>query len=188
MTLPRGSARRMSCGATNHLEREESQLMVPKSGRTVIVALAVMAALGLSACGSGGKDEAKSIKTTTSRVDAAQGGYPPVPSVADLDAELRKLMDPTVSNEQKLDLIQGVQADPMLPQRLTDAYKQNNVTITITKVSDLGNGTVNAEAQVSVNGGAPTQVVVPVGGKWKVQQDWTCNTLSLVNQTSPACR
>ncbi|GAB2443806.1 hypothetical protein GCM10027262_62120 [Nocardia tengchongensis] len=47
----------------------------------------------------------------------------------------------------------------------------------------------NADAHGTINGGAPNAVVVPVVaeyGKWKVQKEWTCTTLSLVNQTSPA--
>ncbi|GAB2443016.1 hypothetical protein [Nocardia tengchongensis] len=163
--------------------------MLPKIGRIAIAALAVVTALGLSACG-GGKDETTPAKATPTKAAAAQGNYPPVPSATDLNAELQKLMDPAIPNAQKQDLIQGIQADPILPQRLADAFKQSNVTISVTKVTDSGNGSVLADAQVSINGGAPNQVVVPVvaeDGKWKVQKDWTCNTLSLVNQTSPAC-
>ncbi|MFE3225585.1 hypothetical protein [Nocardia sp. NPDC059228] len=169
---------------------KENQLMVPKIGRIVIATLAIATALGVSACGSGNKDEAKPDKATTSKVAAAQSSYPAVPGATDLNAELQKLMDPNIANEQKLDLIQGIKSDPMLPQRLTDAFKQMNVTITVTKVTDLGNGALTADAQVSINGGAPNQVLVPVvaeDGKWKVQKDWTCTTLSLVQQTSPAC-
>ncbi|MFE3257949.1 hypothetical protein ACFXPS_00520 [Nocardia sp. NPDC059091] len=165
-------------------------MMVPKGGRMVITMVAVVMALGLSACG-GHQDTAKPAAAATSKAAAAQGNYPPAPSVADIDAELRKLMDPTVASDQKLDLVQGVQADPTLPQRLADAYKQNNVTLTVIKVSDRGNGVIDAEAQVSISGGAPNPMVVSLvaeDGKWKVQKDWTCNTLSLVGQTSPACR
>ncbi|MEU1426519.1 hypothetical protein ABZ412_05525 [Nocardia sp. NPDC005746] len=167
---------------------KESTLMIPATARIAIAVVTAMTALGVSACG--GKDEAAPAPATPSKVAAAQGNYPPVPSTTELNSELHKLMDPTVPNGQKLDLVQGIQADPILPQRLADAFKQSNVTITVTKVTDSGNGSVMAEAQVSIDGGAPNPVVVPVvaeDGKWKVQKDWTCTTLSLVNQTSPAC-
>lgn len=83
--------------------------------------------------------------------------------------------------------MQGVSADPSLPSRMIEAYKQNQATITVTGVTDLGNGTLTADAQVAVAGGAPQNAVVPFvaeDGKWKVQKEWICNMLSLANQTS----
>ncbi|MEV6768875.1 hypothetical protein AB0N05_09655 [Nocardia sp. NPDC051030] len=143
--------------------------------------------LGLSACGSDAK-EPKHAKT--SQTSVTQTNYPPTPTVDQLNAEFQTVLDPNVPNEQKLEFMQGVSADPTLPQRLADIYKQNNATVVVTGVTDLGNGTVTADAQASIGGGQPQQVVVPFvaeGGKWKVQKEWICNTLSLGNQTSPAC-
>ncbi|MGW4241427.1 hypothetical protein [Nocardia sp. NPDC004722] len=160
-----------------------------KTGRIAVAALAVVTVLGLSACGSGDKSTTKTTaKTTTSQ--AAQTSYPAAPTAADLNAQLQKALDPNVPDSEKLDMMQGVQADPSLPNRLAEAYKQNNATITVTNVTDLGNGTLTADAQVAVNGGAPQQAVVPFvaeDGKWKVQKEWICNALQLANQTSPAC-
>ncbi|WP_051180123.1 hypothetical protein [Nocardia concava] len=161
-----------------------------KFGRIAIATLAVVTALGVSACGSGDKPGTKPAKTTTSKAVAAQSNYPPVPTAADLNAELQKVTDPSVPNEQKLDALQGVSADPTLPTRFADFYKQSGATVTVTNVTDLGNGTITADADVSVSGGAPQKAVVPFvaeDGKWKVQKDWICNMLSLGNQTSPAC-
>ncbi|MGW4533184.1 hypothetical protein ACWEOI_19765 [Nocardia sp. NPDC004340] len=166
---------------------KENKLMFPKASRILITAVAVVTTLGVSACS---KDEAAPAKAMPSKSAAAQSNNPALPGPTDLNVQLQKLIDPSIANEQKLDLIQGTQADPVLPQRLADAFKQMNVTIMVTKVTDLGNGTLNADAQVAINGGAPNPVVVPVvaeDGKWKVQKEWTCTTLSLVNQTSPAC-
>ncbi|MEV6773170.1 hypothetical protein AB0N05_31510 [Nocardia sp. NPDC051030] len=164
-------------------------MKLQKTGRIAVAALAVVTVLGLSACGSGDKKETKPTKATTSKTTAA-ANYPAAPSAAELNADLQKALDPSVPNSQKLDMMQGVQADPELPQRLTDAYKQNGAAVTVTNVTDLGNGTITADAQVSVNGGAPQNAVVPFvaeDGKWKVQKEWICNMLSLANQTSPAC-
>ncbi|MEC3920047.1 hypothetical protein [Nocardia sp. CDC160] len=165
-------------------------MKLQKTGRIAVAALAVVTVLGLSACGSGDKKDSKPTKATTSKTTAAQTSYPAAPTAADLNAELQKALDPNVPDSQKLDMMQGVQADPSLPSRLADAYKQNNATITVTNVTDLGNGTITADAQIAVNGGQPQQAVVPFvaeDGKWKVQKEWICNALSLANQTSPAC-
>ncbi|MFJ9365099.1 hypothetical protein ACIRRA_11855 [Nocardia sp. NPDC101769] len=149
-----------------------------------------MTALGLSACGNGEKNETtKPAKPSTTKVAAAQT-YPPAPTAADLNSAMQKVLDPSVPDSEKLDLMQGMQADPSLPSRIIEAYKQNNASITVTNVTDLGNGTLTADAQAAINGGTAQQAVVPFvaeDGKWKVQKDWICNILSLGNQTSPAC-
>ncbi|WP_067699122.1 hypothetical protein [Nocardia jejuensis] len=165
-------------------------MKLQKTGRIAVATLAVVTVLGLSACGSGDKKETKPTKVSTSSTAAAQSNYPPAPTAAELNADLQKALDPAVPDAEKLDMMQGVQADPSLPSRLTEAYKQNGAAVTVTGVTDLGNGTITADGQVSINGGAPNQVVVPFvaeDGKWKVQKEWICNTLSLANQTSPAC-
>ncbi|GAB0106357.1 hypothetical protein JMUB6875_53410 [Nocardia sp. JMUB6875] len=164
-------------------------MKLQKTGRIAVAALAVVTVLGLSACGSDDKKDSKP-KTTTSKATTSQVAYPPAPTAADLNAQLQKALDPNVPDSEKLDMMQGVSADPTLPNRLAEAYKQNNATITVTNVTDLGNGTLTADAQVAVNGGQPQQAVVPFvaeDGKWKVQKEWICNALSLANQTSPAC-
>ncbi|GAB2518470.1 hypothetical protein [Nocardia heshunensis] len=164
-----------------------------KIGRVAIAGLAVVTALGLSACGSGDKPgTTKPAKTSSSQAAAAPqaANYPPVPTAADLNTLLQTGLDPNTPNESKLDLLQGVSVDPTLPQRLTDFYKQANATVTVTHVTDLGNGTLTADADFALSGGQPQKAVVPFvaeDGKWKVQKDWICNMLSLGNQTSPAC-
>ncbi|MFI6869607.1 hypothetical protein [Nocardia sp. NPDC050406] len=168
---------------------KDEQLKLQKTGRIAVATLAVVAALGLSACGSGDKTEKPAKKTTTSQTTAA-ANLPPVPTPADLNAELQRGLDPNVPNSEKLELMQGVSADPDLPTRLVEAVQQNNAAITVTGVTDLGDGTITADAQVSVAGGAPQQAVVPFvaeDGKWKVQKEWICNMLTAANQTSPAC-
>ncbi|MFE3193001.1 hypothetical protein ACFXHA_28590 [Nocardia sp. NPDC059240] len=164
-----------------------------KIGRVAIAGLAVVSVLGLSACGSGDKPgtTAKPSKTSTSQAATpAAANYPPVPTAADLNTQLQTGLDPNTPNDAKLDLLQGVSLDPTLPQRLTDFYKQANATVTVTHVTDLGNGTLTADADFALSGGQPQKAVVPFvaeDGKWKVQKDWICNMLSLGNQTSPAC-
>ncbi|WP_245663058.1 hypothetical protein [Nocardia inohanensis] len=167
---------------------KDKHLKLRRSGRIAIAALATVTAFGLSACGSGEKT-AKPVKASATKTAAAQA-YPATPSTADLNSAMQKVLDPSVPDAEKLDLMQGMQADPNLPSRIIDAYKQNNASIVVTNVTDLGNGTLTADAQAAINGGAAQQAVVPFiaeDGKWKVQKEWICNLLSLGNQTSPAC-
>lgn len=161
------------------------------TGRIAIAALTVVTALGLSACGEGDKPGTTAKSTTSKATTAAPAGnYPPAPTVADLNAELQRVTDPAVPLDQKTTFLQGVSADPNLPQLLTDFYQQNKATITVTGVTDLGNGTLTADAQAAIAGGAPQQATVPMvveDGKWKVQKEWICNMLTLGNVVSPAC-
>ncbi|MGX1808362.1 hypothetical protein ACWIGI_21805 [Nocardia sp. NPDC055321] len=161
------------------------------TGRIAIAALTVVTALGLSACGEGDKPTTTAKSTTTSKVTAApQGNYPPAPTVEELNAELTRVVDPAVPADQKTTFLQGVSADPNLPQLLTDFYQQNQATIKVINVTDLGNGTLTADAQAAIAGGAPNQATVPFvveDGKWKVQKEWICSMLALGNVVSPAC-
>lgn len=173
---------------------KDEQLKLQNTGRIAVATLALVATLGLTACGSGDKGTTKPAATTSAAAaatSAAQNSnFPPAPTAADLNAELQKALDPNVPDEQKLDLMQGVSADPSLPSRLAAAFKQNNAAITVNNVTDLGNGSATADATATINGGAPSQMVVPLvveDGKWKVQKEWICNSLQLANQTSPAC-
>lgn len=161
-------------------------MKLQKIERVGVAVLAAVTVLGVSACNS----DPKPVKVTTSKVAVAPGTFPAAPTAADLNTELQKVVDPAVPNEQKFEFMQGVSADPSLPQRLADFYKQSNATVTVTGVNDLGNGMLSAAAQASVNGGQPQQAVVPFvveDGKWKVQKEWICSMLQLGGQTSPAC-
>ncbi|MFJ4657794.1 hypothetical protein ACIP5Y_41565 [Nocardia sp. NPDC088792] len=165
-------------------------MKLQNTGRIAVATLALVAALGLTACGSGDKGTTKPAATTSASAAAQNSNFPPAPTTADLNAELQKALDPNVPDDQKLDLMQGVSADPSLPSRLAAAFKQNNASITVNNVTDLGNGSATADATATINGGAPNQMVVPLvveDGKWKVQKEWICNSLQLANQTSPAC-
>ncbi|MFC9997749.1 hypothetical protein [Nocardia sp. NPDC127526] len=164
-------------------------MKLSRSGRIAVAALAAVTAFGLSACGGGDKETAKPAKPSSSKTTASQS-YPSAPTAADLNSAMQKVLDPNVPDSEKLDLMQGMQADPSLPSRIIEAYKQNNASITVTNVTDLGNGTLTADAQAAINGGAAQQAVVPFvaeDGKWKVQKEWICNILALGSQTSPAC-
>ncbi|MFI9510828.1 hypothetical protein [Nocardia sp. NPDC052566] len=161
-----------------------------KTGRIAIAGLAIVAALTMTACGSDDKkDTAKPAKTSTSQKAAASNtNLPPVPSVADLNTQLQRALDPSVPNGEKLDMVQGAQADPELPNILAEAYKQTGAKIEVTEVTAFGD-TINAKAKITLNGQENIADVpfVAENGKWKVQKAWACQMLTNFGKQSPAC-
>ncbi|MFE9326775.1 hypothetical protein ACIHDR_33810 [Nocardia sp. NPDC052278] len=161
-----------------------------KTGRIAIAALAVVAALGMTAC-SDDKDSKPAAKTSTSAKaspGASATNLPPVPSVAELNTQLQRALDPSIPNSEKLDGVQGAEADPELPNRLAEAAKGANVTITVTDVTSFGDS-VNAKAKVLLNG-QENMIDVPFvaeNGKWKIQKAWACTMLTNLGQQSVAC-
>ncbi|MBF4997521.1 hypothetical protein IRT45_10165 [Nocardia sp. BSTN01] len=163
------------------------------TGRIAVATLAVVAALGMSACGSG--DKHSSHKSTTTKAAATSAAnVPPVPTVADLNSELAQALDPGVPAAEKAQWLEDGQdalaKDPEMMQKLTDAYQQNNAKINVTDVAYLGGDTLTAKVDFSVNGGAPTKADVPFvaqGNSWKLQKSWACAGLKNLGQQSPAC-
>ncbi|GGK65891.1 hypothetical protein [Nocardia camponoti] len=159
------------------------------TGRIAIAGLAIVTALGLSAC-SDDKGSSSTAKTTTSAKASASANadLPPVPTVDQLNQQLNMALDPSVPNEEKLDFVQGGGADPELPNRLAQAAKDANVQVQVTEVTSFGDS-VNAKANFTVNG--QTNVVdvpfVAEDGKWKVQKAWACTMLQNLGQQSVAC-
>ena len=168
-------------------------MKLQRTGRVAVAALAVVAALGMSACGSGDKHSSSKAKTTTAAA-ATSSNYPAVPTVAQLNQELSQTLDPSVPSSQKVqyleDGVTALQKDPEMINKLITAYKQNNAKIAVTSVSYLGGPTLTANANFSVNGGQNNVATVPIvaqDGKWKLQKQWACSGLQNLNQSSPAC-
>jgi hypothetical protein len=166
-------------------------LKLRKTGRIAIAGLAIAATLSMTACGSDNKkDTATPTRTTTSAKASASASanLPPVPTVADLNAALQKALDPSIPSSEKLDMVQGAQADPELPNRLAEAAKGANIQVAVTDVTSFGDS-VNAKANFTING--QTNVVdvpfVAEDGKWKVQKSWACTMLTNLGQQSVAC-
>ncbi len=170
---------------------KDEQLKLRKTGRIAIAGVAAVAALTLTACGSDDSDSDTKAASTTSASAAASeeaSDLPPVPTVADLNAQLQRALDPAVPNEEKLDMMQGAEADPELPGKLAQFYTDSGATIEVTEVNDFAD-TINAKANFKLG---DTQNVVDVpfvaeDGVWKVEKTWTCNMLAQAQVQSPAC-
>jgi len=167
-------------------------LKLRTTGRIAIAGFAAIAALTLTACGGDDSgDEAKSTSTTTSAAaatSAAAEDTPPVPTAEELNTQLQRALDPAVPNSEKLEMVQGIEADPELPGRLAQAYQETGATVTVTDVTAFGD-TVNAKATIVLNGQENIADVpfVAEDGKWKVQKEWACIMLTNLGQQSPAC-
>ncbi|MDO3650004.1 hypothetical protein [Nocardia mangyaensis] len=163
-----------------------------RTGRVAIAGLAVVAALGMSACSDDKGDDSTAAATTTSAnattSAAATAELPPVPTVEELNTQLNTALDPSIPNEEKLDFVQGGEADPELPNRLAVAAQDAGAVVVVTDVTSFGES-VNATADFTING--QTNVVdvpfVAEDGKWKVQKTWACTMLTNLGQESVAC-
>ncbi|MEU8894272.1 hypothetical protein [Nocardia sp. NPDC048505] len=162
-----------------------------KTGRIAIAGLALVAALSMTACGGDDKKDTSTAKSSTTSAMAtatSAANVPPVPTVAELNAELQKALDPNIPNSEKLEMVQGAEADPELPSRLTQAVQQAGAKAEVTEVTAFGD-TINAKAKITMNGQENIADVpfVAENGKWKVQKAWACQMLQLVNIQSVAC-
>ncbi|MET7769758.1 hypothetical protein [Nocardia sp. NPDC005366] len=160
-----------------------------KTGRIAIAGLAVTAAMSLTACGGDDSPSgAAPTRTATSAKATATADLPPVPTAADVNAQLQKALDPSIPSSEKLDMVQGADADPDLPNRLAEAYKSTDAKVEITEVTAFGD-TINAKAKLVFNGQENIADVpfVAENGKWKVQKAWACQMLTTLGQQSAAC-
>ena len=150
---------------------------------TAMAVSIAVAAIVMSACGSDYLADDYSSTTT----DAPK--YPPAPTVADLDAELTKGLDPNVPLDQKIGMFQGLQADPGLIDRAGNRIRTTGVTFDVTRVTDHGNGTLTVDVNFITNDN-PNSGTVPFiaeDGVWKVEKSWVCNLVKITQTKSPAC-
>ncbi len=158
----------------------------------MVAGVAIAAALTMTACSSGddgGTTTTTTAATTTATTAAPDTSYPPVPTVAQLNEELNRGLDPNVPVEEKAALIQGASEDPELINQVAAAAVANNAQIEITSVDDLGTGVLNAGITITLNGQANpgTFQFVPEDGVWKLSKENACGIVALAQLTSPAC-
>jgi len=162
-----------------------------KLRKITVATVALAAALTMSACSS---DDEGSSTTTTSTTTAtttteAASQYPPVPTVEELQTMLDTAFDETVPAAEKVDLVQGAEADPALIDQVAAAAKQANATITILDINDNENGTATAGIETAMGDQVSTGVVnfVAEDGVWKLSKDNACAIVSLAGLQSPVC-
>ncbi|MFF2391227.1 hypothetical protein ACWFRF_14595 [Nocardia sp. NPDC055165] len=173
------------------------------------VLVAIVAALGLSACSSGTDSTSTSAGTTTSKGGAfetgdaksgkEEGGEPaattvpnlPKPTAAELNARLNKALAGQLTGEEKKTYIEDADQDPMLVDKFVEAAKQNNVKVAITTVGDPADGKLKANADVTIDG-APVKDAfvdfVAEDDSWKVSHVFACNIVKSAQLDSAACQ
>ena len=163
--------------------------------KPVIAAVALAAALSLTACGSSSDGGTAQGTTTATTSAAATSTTPPVPTVEELNTRLQMALDPAVSDEEKASLVEGLEADPTLLQQLSEKVAQAEADGLVSNIQVVGPTTPISAERVSVpftmdiNGQPQTSAVdvVVVDGEWKLAKDSICNLSTLLEISSPAC-
>ncbi|MEV6661328.1 hypothetical protein [Nocardia fluminea] len=177
--------------------------------KTAAVLVAIVAALGLSACGSGADSTSTSTGTTTSQGGAfetgdaksgkEEGGEPaattvpdlPKPTAAELNARLNKALAGQLTGDEKKTYIEDADQDPMLVDKFVEAAKQNNVKVAITTVGDPTDGKLKANADVTIDGTPVKDAFVDFVAEddsWKVSHVFACNIVKSAQLDSAACQ
>lgn len=158
--------------------------------------MAIAAALTMSACGDDTSNEADNTSSRAAATSTAGAGsatqdpsLPPLPTAADLNAQLQKAFDPNVPLAEKIDMVQGAEQDPELINRVAEAAQAAGIVVEVTNVTDLGSGQLNADATFTINGQVNPAVVpfVAENGMWKVEKGWACQIVTTAQLQSPAC-
>ncbi|MEU4319538.1 hypothetical protein AB0F85_06665 [Nocardia fluminea] len=157
------------------------------AGRT-LTASALLVTIPVSASCAAGEDAGQKPATVVAQEISAS---PPLPSADEVGQLMRRLLDTSVSNAEKLELIQGIGSDPELPNRVADAPRQGGATIalTITGTRAAPPGMV-ADGTASINNSPPHPLIVNFvaeDGKWKVEKAWYCQIAFSFMVASPAC-
>lgn len=156
--------------------------------RRSVIATTLLAVIGLSASCSVAEDAAAAPTTAPAQQVSAT---PPLPSAEEIGGLMQRLLDTTVSNAEKLRLVQGIESDPELPNRVADAPRQGGATIaiTITGTRTAPPGML-ADGTASINNGPPHPLIVNFvaeDGTWKVEKAWYCQIAFSFMVASPAC-
>lgn len=177
--------RRERCSTENEKDKHL------KLRKMTIAGVAIAAALTMSACSDdSGDDGGRTTVTqppTTTAVDNGSTLAPP--TAADLNAALAKAFDESVPLDQKVQLVQGAEADPELINQVAAAAKQNNASIEVLDVTPTGDDTVTAGVNLVINGQTNPATVdfVAENGVWKMSKAYACQLVQVAGLTSPAC-
>lgn len=159
----------------------------------MVAGFALAATMAMTACSSSDSGSSETTTTTpvavTTEEAAPATDLPPVPTAADLNAELARGFDPNVPLEEKVRLVEGAEIDPELINKVADAARINNAVVNIDQVTDYGDGTLLANGTLTINEQANPLVMTFLAqdGVWKLSQQDACNIVNLAQIQSPAC-
>lgn len=174
----------------NTENEEDIQLKLRKM---TVAAVAIAAALTMSACGSDDAATTTAAKTTTTTTAAEETASIVVPTAAELNVLLVKGLDPNTPLEEKAAMVEGSEQDPQLINQVAAAAKQAGAEVKVLDpIIDNGDGTASGQLELTVGGevqqGGLAAIFVPsADGSWKLSQITACQIVSLASLQSPAC-
>ncbi|WP_327117006.1 hypothetical protein OHB12_06305 [Nocardia sp. NBC_01730] len=169
--------------------------------RTARIAAGLLLVAVAAAC-STGPDEAavdaarsSANASLSSSVSAsASAAHPPLPTAAELDAHIKRALDPALPDSERTDLIEDGET---FRQAIPDMYKAlqdhpRAVYGVTDPVFDNHDGTLTATMRLDKDGtGAAVRTTVMhfvlVADKWKISRTDLCGILRSADYRTPAC-
>lgn len=165
-----------------------------KLRKMTVAAVAIAAALTMTACGSDETETTAATTTakTTTATTTTEEAEIVLPTAAELNQLLVIGLDETVPLADRVALVEGAEADPELINQVVAAAKSSNAQVEILDpVTDTGSGTAAASLNIIINGqplGEGAQATfVNVDGDWKLGKSTACQLVMMSGLTSAAC-
>jgi len=148
--------------------------------KSLVAAGVLVAALGMTACGSDDSSDTaettSAVSTQSSKTSAASAA----PSTEELQAQLTTLFDPAVPAADKEGAIEQGTQRAALVEQFNGVIAGYPLTAKVTEVK-TDNGTVTAVTDIAgPHGGAPVPVTfTQVNGKWVITDASTCELFGM---------
>lgn len=167
-------------------------------GRLAGVAAALTVAFALTACGGSNVKEGPTYaaKASSSKVSGSTNGVaePAVPTAAELETQLKGVLDQGLPDDDRLALIEEGQSFRANVPDLWKAMNENPGAKYGVKdpVEDNGDGTLNATFWLQKDGTAASErnvsvQFIAIDGIWKVRKGDVCAILQMADYPSQAC-
>ncbi|WP_040779147.1 hypothetical protein [Nocardia pneumoniae] len=169
--------------------------------RTALAAAGLLLAAPITGCDSGPDDDAVAAARSSANASlsssiaaSSSAAHPPLPTAADLDAQIKRALDPALPDSERTALIEDGDA---FRQAIPDMYRalQDNpraVYGVTDPVFDNHDGTLTATMRLDKDGtgtAVRTTVVhfVLIDGKWRISRTDLCGILRSADYRTPAC-
>ncbi|WP_040792391.1 hypothetical protein [Nocardia paucivorans] len=182
--------------------RNISVLRPSRGGRVVAAVLAAVVGAAVAGCGSGVDEEAVAAARSSARAALSSSAAATssalaarvVPSAAELDAQIKRALDPALPDDERTALIEDGEA---FRDAIPDMYKalrdNPRAVYGVTEpVFDNHDGTLTATLRLDKDGtgtAVRTTVVhfVYVDGRWKLSRTDLCGILRSADYRTAAC-
>ncbi|MGW5137908.1 hypothetical protein ACWEPH_02420 [Nocardia beijingensis] len=169
--------------------------------RAALTAGALLLAAAAAACDTGTDEAAVDVARSSANASlsssiaaSSSAAHPPLPTAADLDAQIKRALDPALPDSERTALIEDGDS---FRQAIPDMYKalQDNpraVYGVTDPVFDNHDGTLTATMRLDKDGtGAAVHTTVVhfvlIDGKWKISRTDLCGILRSADYRTPAC-